>query len=295
MEVETAANPVDDGPVTLADPFQDAGNQGPATEATAPAGEVEDTLDDLTKAALGETEATPEEEIEVEYEGEKRTLPPKWRDAFLRHQDYTRKTMDLGEQRKGFETEREGFAKLANQINQNFAQHVQLGVLTAEIQRMSQQDVSFWTQEEVAQGQAQLAQLQTQAAQLQHGLTSHHANTQKMQGETLAKQRQACLAEAAAKVPNFTDERRTELEKLAVESGADPQEVANLTDTWAYELLHFADIGKKFIERQRRAASMRTAQAGSPATMLGGVQAGTKSPEDMSMEEYASWRAAGNG
>lgn len=289
MDTETAANPADDGPVTLLDAIEQ--NQAAQPEAQAPAGEGEATLDDLAKEALGETEATPEDEIEVEYEGERRKLPPKWRDALLRQQDYTRKTMDLAEQRKAFETDRETFQSSATQIAQDFDDHVQLGLLKQRITDLENADTNGWTQEQVNAGVARLHELRAQA----NGMVAALNDRQQQRTSEVQGARERCLAEVAARVPNFTDTRRQELEQLAVETGADKHEVANLSDPWAYELLHFADIGKKFIERQRKAAQMKAAHAGSPATMLGSAASGGKSPEDMSMEEYAAWRAAGNG
>lgn len=295
MDIETAATPADEGPVTLDNPLALDSSQGPSEEAQAPAVGGDDTLDDLTKAALGEPDEATPELIEVEYDGEKVQLPPKFRDAFLRHQDYTRKTMEVAEQRKAFETERETFKGTASQIAQNFQAHVQLNTLNAKIQELEQTDISYWTQEDIDAGNAQLAALRNQAQGLAQNLTAFQQQQSQLEQQNAERARQACLSEVAAKVPNFTDTRRQELESLAVEVGADPSEVAKLSDPWAYELLHFADIGKKFIDRQRKAGQMRQAQAGTPATMLGGGSAGAKSPGEMSMEEYAQWRSAGNG
>lgn len=292
MDTETAATPADDGPVTLLDAVEAATeNQGGQQEAQTQAGDTEGTLDDLAQEALGETPATPEEEIEVEFEGDKRKLPPKWKDAFLREQDYRRKTMDLGEQRRTLETERETVQSVANQLAQDFQANVDLGLMDRQIQELEKADTTGWPPEQVNRGVAALLQLKQSRNALAYDIQSRdQQRTQEAQGA-----RQRCLEEAAARVPNFTDERRTELESLAISTGAEASEVKNLAEPWAYELLHYADIGKKFIERQRKAAQMKAAHAGAPATMLGSAVSGGKSPEDMSMEEYAAWRAAGNG
>lgn len=290
MELEAAANPIDDGPVTLADPLQDTSSQAPTVGA-----EPEASIDDLTKEALGNPEATPEEEIEIEYDGDKRKLPPKWRDAFLRHQDYTKKTMELSEGRKSFEEQRQVFEQSRQMVAAEFQAHVRLDVLKHQITNLSLQSTDYWTDEDIAAGRQSLAALQAEYNTLNQTLSNHHQQKAMAERADSERRRQAALSEVAAKVPNFTDQRRTELEKLAVEVGAPPEEVAGLSDPWAYELLHFADIGKKFIERQRKAASMRTAQAGTPATMLGSASGGSKAPEEMSMAEYAAWRNAGNG
>lgn len=289
MDTETAANPADAGPVTLLDAIEE--NRGGQQEANTQAGDTEGTIDDLAKEALGDVPATPEEEIEVEYEGDKRKLPPKWRDAFLREQDYRRKTMDLGEQRRTLDTEREAFQSSANQVAQDFESHVQLGLLKQRIQDLEQADTTGWSQQQINVGTQRLWELRDEAS----GLANDLRQRQQQRTESGQAARDRCLAEAAVRVPNFTDERRQELEKLAIETGADKSEVASISDPWAYELLHLADIGKKFIERQRKAAQMKAAHAGSPATMLGSAASGQKSPEDMSVEEYAAWRMAGNG
>lgn len=296
MDTETAATPADDGPVTLVDAVEaQTGNQDGQQEAQTPAGDADGTLDDLTQEALGKPDATPEEEIEVEFEGDKRKLPPKWRDAFLREQDYRRKTMDVSEQRKAFEQERQTFTSTASLVAQNFQDHVKLGTLNAQINDLKTADITYWTEEDIAAGNARLMALQQQAMGLQQNLSGRLTQQQRAESENVARLREACLKEAAARVPNFTETRQQELEQLAIKTGVDPKEVATMTDPWAYELLHFADIGKKFIERQKRASQMRNAHAGAPATMLGSAASGGKSPEDMSPEEYMQWRSAGNG
>ena len=284
--IETAASPADDGVVTL----DELSSQPAPEEATSPAEASEDTLDDLTKEALGETEASPEDEIEIEYDGDKRKLPPKWKDAFLRHQDYTHKTMDLAEKRKAFEEEQTTFKANVAQITENFQAHAQLGGLKMRIQELERVDTTGWSQEAIQSGVNQLNALRQQAMGLEQTIVQRKQAMQASAREA----REKCLAEAAAKVPNF-DARRQELEELALSVGADKDDVAELSEPWAYELLHYADIGKKFIERQRRASQMRTAHAGQPATTLGGASVGGKSPEDMSMDEYVAWRQAGNG
>jgi len=297
MDTETAANPADAGPVTLVDAVEaaNAGNQAAQTEANAPAGDGEDSIDALTKEALGETQATPEDLIEIEYEGEKQKLPPKWKDAFLREQDYRRKTMDLAENRKAFEAEREQFQQTVTRSREEQQAYGKLLALDMRIQELERVDITGWSQQDINDAVANLNALKAQAGQIAGALQQHVTQRTQAESEQLAKLREATLSEAAARVPNFTEDRRKELEALAVSVGVDKRDAESITDPAAYELLHYADIGKKFIERQRKAAQMKSAQAGNPATMLGSAAGGNKAPEDMSMEEYAKWREAGNG
>lgn len=272
-------------PIDLDNPGQ---AEGPEEDA--------DSIESLAKEALGQIDPDkPEdiEEIEIEWDGVKAKVPAPLRDAFLRHQDYTRKTMDLAEQRKAFEAQSQTFEQTAAQIAQNLNAVVDLAAVNKEIRRLSSLDTSGWPQSQIQQGRARLQELQSQAGQLTQVVNQRVNQVRETESQEMAKLRERAIAEAAAKIPNFTDKRRAELEQFAVDAGADPEVVQTLTDSWAFEMLHWADIGRKFIERQSKAASMKSASAGKPVRTVGGKSAGSKSPEDMSFEEFAAWREAG--
>lgn len=292
----TAATPVDDdGPVTLPNPLES--NQDTQQEATALAEGDEDSIEALAKEALGETpEATPEEDVEIEMDGIKAKVPTPLKDAFLRHQDYTRKTMDLAEGRKAYEAERDAFKQSATQIAANFQGFVQLATLNAQIQQMAALDTTGWSPEQVQAGATQLARLQQQAAALNTNLTQTAQHRTQSEQAQFEQARQAAFQEAAARIPNFTDKRRAEIEAFAQDAGVPADALQEISSAWEWEVLHFADIGRKFIERQRKAATVKAAHAGTPAAMLGGANGGgSKDPANMSAAEYIAWRNAGNG
>lgn len=293
---ETAANPADAGPVTLADPVQEARTLGQQSEATAQAGGAEDTIEALTKEALGEPDpANPLEEHEIEWDGIKAKVPAPLKDAFLRHADYTRKTMELSEARKTFETEQAAFKQSATQIAANFQGFAQLASMNAEIQRIAALDTTGWSQADIDAGTAQLRHLQAQAGQLNHALTTVTQQRTAAEQRQFEQSRKAAFGEAQARIPNFTEDRWQQLKTDAATNGVPADALDLISEPWEYETLHFADIGRKFVERQRKAASMKAAHAGQPATMLGGASSGGKDPASMSMDEFAAWREAGNG
>lgn len=293
MDTETAANPageevvatVEDGIETLPNPL----------EANTPAAGSEpeaDPLDDLTKEALGSEDANPEL-VEVEYEGEKFTLPPKLKDALLRQADYTKKTMAVADERKALESERKSFEAIASQTTEELQASAQLLSLNERIEQLSKTPIAGLSQEQINALRLDLQDLTRQRDGLNHRLQSHFQAKQQRESEEIAKSRDECLKKAATEVPNFNDTRRAELEALAVDLGVSPEDVGAITEVSAYKILHLADIGQKFIERQRNAAKMKAASAGKPATQVGGNADGGKSPEDMSMEEYIAARNAG--
>lgn len=289
----TAANPADDGPVTLPEPGSSMADQA---EATAPAEGSDDSIEALAKEALGEPDAaTPLEEAEIEWDGIKAKVPAPLKDAFLRHADYTRKTMEVAEQRKALEAEQTAFKQSASEIAANFQGFVQLATLNAQIQQLASLDTTGWSPEQIQAGAAQLRQLQQQAGQINMALTQTAQTRTRSEQAQFEQARQAAIQEAAARIPNFAEKRRGELEQFAGEMGLPPDAVAEISTPWEWEVLHYADIGRKFIERQRKAATMKAAHAGTPAQMLGGANAGGKSPDQMTPEEYIAWRNAGNG
>jgi len=297
LENETAANPADGGIVTHTE-LEPVSNDAPQTEANTPAegGENVPSLDDLTKEALGDIdpEATPDL-IEVEFDGAKVKVDPRVKDALLRQADYTRKTQDLAEQRRAFEAQRADIQQRAQLVQQDFRTAATIATVEQEIAQLEALDITGWSQADIAAGEAQLTQLRQYNANLQATLQQRRQQEQAQGSEQFAKARADCLREAAARVPNFSDERRSGLEQFAVSLGATPDDVAAIDQPWAYEVLHLADVGKKFIERQRAAGQMSKAGAGKPSINVGGNAKPGGSPEDMSPAEYIAWRNAGNG
>ena len=94
MTDEQAANPADE-PIDVV--------EAAPVEANTPAegDDVADDFDDLIKEGLGD-DSTPEE-LEVEFEGKTYKVSPEIKDALLRQADYTKKTMEVAEQRKAYE------------------------------------------------------------------------------------------------------------------------------------------------------------------------------------------------
>lgn len=109
--------------------------------------------------------------------------------------------------------------------------------------------------------------------------------------QLIAKAREDAIKAAAKAIPNFTDERRTALESLALELGADQADVKSIMHPSVYRVLHYADIGRKFEARQRKAAKVESAQASSPVPEVSGRKAvARKDPSKMSPEEYHAMR-----
>ena len=88
----------------------DGPEDGPADGADNP---TEDNPDDRDAADTEADEAPSDEDeaqssaapsVEIEHDGKKYTIPAELKDSFLRHDDYTRKTMELGQSRSQLES-----------------------------------------------------------------------------------------------------------------------------------------------------------------------------------------------
>lgn len=292
--VESAANPADvpqDAPAEHADIV----SLDTPTEANTPAvGSEEPSYDDLLNEAEGAAEARPDAEfVDVEYEGETFKLPPKLKDALLRQADYTKKTMEIAETRKAIEADRAQAEQVRNISTAKVNAIGQAQILDYQIRNLEATPVDGLTQEQINALRMDLRDLYDQKNQVSSDIQQLASAEKYAETEELGKLRQQALQEAASLVPNWSDARRTELETLAKELGAglDPNDI---TEPWAYKVLHLADIGKKFIERQKKAGQMRQAQAGTPTQSLGNSKGGSKAPEEMTMAEYIAARKSGN-
>jgi hypothetical protein len=281
MDTETAANPADE-PIVV--------DEAQSEEANTPAegDDVADDFEDLVKEGLGD-DAEPEE-LEVEFEGKTYKVKPELKDALLRQADYTKKTMEVAEQRKAVEAklqEAETYRSLGLATIEAAAQAKTIEAQIAQIESMSTQGL---TQEQINAYNIQHMRLTEQKAAIDNDIRQMIEADRTMNSEQLAKFQQSAIEEAKKAIPNFDDKRRQDLEGLAVKLGVDPEDAKTITDASAYKILHLADIGQKFLDRQRAAKKVENAQGTSPAAEVGGKSLAAKDPNKMTTEEWMKHR-----
>lgn len=276
-ENETAANPADEA--TSIEVSQ--------TEATTP---VEGD-EDLIKLGLGdETEAPEPKIIEVEIDGKMVKVSEDAKDYLLRQADYTRKTTEVAEQRKAIEAEKAQVGELRMYQEAVINSRAQLTALDMQIQTLAATQIDGLPQEQINAMQAHLLNLQAQRQEVAGDAHKIAEAEQAKLSDLYGKQRQEAIAEASRSIPNFNDTRRAELEKLAVDLGVPKEDAETISDKAAYEILHLADIGRKFLQRQRAAKSVETAQSASPVPQVGGKSQAARDPSKMTTEEWMKHR-----
>lgn len=299
MHIETAANPADGGVATPDAPAQES--TAPQVEATTPAEGVADDLDALTKEALGETDASPEF-LEVEIDGRKykiaagddQPLDPDLKFGALREADYRKKTMSLAEERRAFQEERQAAQARANLEGEALVRAHDLRAIDAKVSQLSQLSVSElrragYSEADIQQVASDLSKLVEQrdnlARQVQQDVHAMNEADAQAVKDGFAK----AVSSAALLDKALTPERCEYLVGMAKQLGFDEQDVTSITDPTAFKVLHYADIGMKFSERQRAAAQMKAAGAGKPSTNVGGTNSPSNDPESMSAGEYMDW------
>lgn len=288
MDGLTETNPVAEAEGA---PLADNAPEVPAAEVDGPvdldAPEIEADLPDELADLLKTPEAP--ELIDVEYDGKTYKVDPALKDGIMRQSDYTQKTQTISQERKDFEAKVAQFEsqREVSEVVQNA--RIEAGVLDRQIAQMTGMSIEGYSQDEINALRMDLKDLQERRGQIEQGLQHHAQQESEKQSQEMTKLQETVREQAALRIPNFTDERREQLEKIAIEHGASTDDMV-ITDPGAYEILHYADIGKKFAARQAQAAKMKTAQAGQPASKVGGGSGGSGNPAEMSPAEYRKWR-----
>lgn len=295
MDLEQpAANPAEGD---VAAPIQEPevvnldAQQAPEAEANTPAVGSDE---DLVKLGLGDPENAPEPQIiEVEVDGKKIKVSEDGKDFLLRQADYTKKTTEVARERETVQAEKARIEQIRYVQEAVINSQATLRALDMQIEQLANTPIGGLPQEQVNAMQARLLQLQAQRQEVNADVDAIAQIENQRLSEEYGKQREEALSEAAKIIPNFDDKRRVELETLAVDLGIPKEDVKATADPAAYRILHLADIGKKFLERQQNAEKIQSAQAGNPTARLEGMADGGKRPEEMTMAEYAAARKAG--
>jgi hypothetical protein len=293
MNTETAANPAGEADTQTVDTTASA---EASTEATAPAGGSTDTSaanDGADDFSIVDDLLPPEDDLEeIDYEGVKAKVPKPLKDAFLRQQDYTRKTMEIADRARLLETAERQLqqAQTYTQAEQQAA--FQIHSLNTEIAALEALD---WANLDGSDPDVQQASWKLQQDTLKRDKLQSHLNehlTIKQTRAAQAAQQQAAKERAdvdaamVKKIKDWGPEKRSQLEAFAVEQGI-PAEHAKEAGAAEFNLLRLAKIGAQ-AEAQRRAA---LAAAIKPANEVGGVGGGSSDPEGMTMAQYKAWRS----
>jgi hypothetical protein len=270
-------------------------------------GEVVDSEEQPTTSQTSEEvqEETPEtndesqeeQDSEIEYDGEKYRVPPKLKDAFLRFDDYTKKTQEVAstrqeieQQRAAFEQERQLVAQSHQRQQANLEAYANLKALDNQLKQYSEVDWSALSDNDPVEAQKhfmQYNQLRDQRGQLAQYLTTAEQLAMQDHQATLAKKAAEGRAVVAKEIPNWSDNLAKEVSKSALEIGLTEAEISQIYDPRHVKVLYYAKIG---MEAMKKAKSSQQAPA-QPLKTVKSVNTGdNKDPDSMTVEEWNKWR-----
>lgn len=289
MNHETTANPAggdDTRPYEIA-----------PSEAGAEAYEIDDGMAEPPGDGEGEEDAAFDDQddddglatAEVEYEGETYEVPRALKDALLRQADYTRKTMELADQRRALAADRAGVEQDRAMTFEEFQASARLREIAGQLQDFAQHD---WANLDphhpyTAELRAAVGRL-VQEQQALHGrLTEHHHYRSAREQQEIARTRAETDHAMAREVQDWSPARRQALESFAVSCGIAHEDLGHASAA-EMRILNLAYLGAQQQERQRAA----NRGAWRPAAEVGGsAGTGPSDPSRMSMAQYRAWRA----
>lgn len=206
--------------------------------------EAEEGQSDETEETEETEEETTEGFVEIELEGEKFQVPEKLKDAFLRQQDYTKKTQEVAERRRQVEEQEQFLQQRAQLSDAALQKAVEVRALASQLEQYSQIN---W--EELAdQDPAQALKLNLAYQRLQQQHTHAAGEFQQIQvyeGQMLTAKRQEVLAKAseelAREIKGFgTQAFASQLKDTGKSYGFSEHELSTIVDPRHIKVLHDA-------------------------------------------------------
>jgi F0F1-type ATP synthase membrane subunit b/b' len=254
-------------------------------------------------AALEDQEGSGEEDgpsdlVDIEYEGKSFKVPSHLKDAFMRDQDYTKKTTEVAEQRKAVEAKQEAIKAEAQALAQNTKQAAQVYALETQFQQKfggvtDQQWLQLQAEDPVEFQKLRfehdsIINQHTQAkAQLERSI----GELKQQQSEAVAKQRETAQAEMSKRVKGWSPETDKAVRDHAVASwGISETDVAHVHNPAHLTVMHKAMLYDKLLSK---AQSKKPVSAEPVPQVKGSKQAAPKGVSDkMSTDEWMKRRMA---
>lgn len=269
-----------------------------------------------------EAAAEPDDHEEIEHDGKKYKVPKDLKESFLRQADYTRKTQEVADQRRGIETEREAWEQQRTQ-QAEFVKSLRTEIgaverLSADLKayetinwRDAQMQIAQLAadpnrQAEALQAQAQYNIAWSQFTAIERDLTQAKAQLTEKETQLAAEQTnkvQAALRETFATlerdVPGFNPDLANKIADHGIKAfGLKPEEARQMADPRVWKLLN-SDLAKtseieKLKAENAKLKGQRTAQSNNeaaqqvkPATQVRGNAPSTGAPrDDMPIDEW---------
>jgi len=196
-----------------------------------------------------ETRGSDDEFAELEWDGVKFKVPSKAKEAFMKNEDYTRKTQELAEQRKSVEHVHE-LAKqrqLDAAFNDSIAnEQREIAVIDAYLAQAKTLNWASMSTDEILRAKLELDNVRDRRAQLQETVNSKRSKFME-EVQTRIKEMRGKSRELASKSINgFSEEAEKAMRAYAADAGLSETEIDNvLLDPRSYKIIWEASQFRK--------------------------------------------------
>lgn len=247
-----------------------------------------------------EADADAEEFEDVEYDGKQYKLPKELKEAFLRQQDYTRKTQEVADQRRELETYAQRIAQQSEASEEELQARATYANAEKELERFKDVNWREWHQQDpmAAQDAKMYVDELTRAQQsaLQTVQERQQARTQEAQ-QDYAKRLEETRQFAAKEIKGWSPELARDIEGFLTQEGIDADVIqANMSPKFI-RLMYLATLGNKALTQATAPKPKVQAKPIQPLRQVASKSApgGRKSLAEMDMDEYVKARRQGIG
>ncbi len=237
-----------------------------------------DSDDEEEQAEVDDTE-------DVEYEGKTYRLPPELKGALLRQADYTAKTQEIAEARKGVEAataELEQRKQTEGALDDALFDVRRLDATLEDYRKVDWAALQSQDPERFQQLRLQYDMLRDERERAAGDYNSKVREWEIGQQRATAKQAEQARVDTAKLVPDWTDEKANKLTEFAKSLGfTDDRSLAGVRlDPRIAHTLYLADIGKRALEQRRTKPKKAAQPEPKPVPAVSGRARTQRGPQD---------------
>lgn len=281
-------------------------DQTPIAEELETAIEAEEPVD-VNALEAAETEATeteptaqeePAEELEtIELDGKQYQIPAALKGGFLMQQDYTRKTQELAEQRRGLEEMSNNLRQQTQASQEEMQSRATLVALDTALEHFAQTNWDQFMSQDPIEANRQwmrYQQLKEQRGQIANDLQQRHFQRTHEAKQDTAKRFAETQEFAKKNIKGWSPELETQVLEFARSQGATDDNIRDAMSPMVFKLLYLARIGNESLSKATTVPKVPAAQPAKPLSTVGGKSnpGSGKSIADMDMDEYVAHRQA---
>lgn len=283
-----------------------------ATQTPAPETEIEtadqptslDANDEIATPDTAETEGEGQQEEQepeystIEYEGKEYQVPPELKDAFMRNKDYTQKRQAAAELERQIKADREAVEQMRNASQEEMSARAAAINLDGQLQQYANVDWRALLNEDpmgYQEHRLNFETLQQQRQQVAQYLQNAEQQRSVEAQQSVAKRIQETRDFAEKEIPGWTPEIDNQVTQFATKDlGFDVDTLKGAYNPQIYKTLWLAMLGQQSLQKSTAAKPVAAAPKPQPLQRIAAKTSvpATKSPENMSMDEYAKWRKA---